>query len=291
MVSIEEKINKIKDSLDKKNISMEDLCENNISNIEKRIYENIFHENGLGNNELFRKILFFKTEICQLQELLKNEQFDFTFEELIYLLEHEKILQDYNKFKNKMFQNNPQKLEEYISNFLDIYGEHYQNYIVYFKKLLDEKQNNIQLTFLLDLIEKIKKEKETLIFKKKLFSSPISINDLDTITGYEFEAFLKKLFEKMGCTVEQTSLSKDQGADLVISRFGEKMVIQAKRYSGKVSNAAIQEVVASIKFYNADKGMVVTTNYFTDAAIELAKANNILLVDRTKLEELIKKYL
>lgn len=59
-------------------------------------------------------------------------------------------------------------------------------------------------------------------------------------------------------------------ADLVLKKFGEITIVQAKRYNNKVTNKAIQEVVASIKYYNAHKGAVITNNEFTDSAIELA---------------------
>ncbi len=107
----------------------------------------------------------------------------------------------------------------------------------------------------------------------------------------EFEKFLKNLFEKMGYAVEETKLSGDQGADLVINKFSEKLVFQAKRYGcEKVSNSAIQEVVAAIRYYNANKGTVVTTSTFTKSAIELARSNGVDLIDRTKLDELIHHY-
>ena len=47
--------------------------------------------------------------------------------------------------------------------------------------------------------------------------------------------------------------------------------------------------MASLKYYHCDKGMVVTTSTFTSSAIELAKANNIELIDGEKLESLIKR--
>ena len=94
----------------------------------------------------------------------------------------------------------------------------------------------------------------------------------------------------MGYQVEQTRLSGDQGADLVIVKFGEKTVIQAKRFGGKVGNKAVQEIMAAISLYEAQKGMVITNNYFTPAAVKLANANNIELVDRDALEELINKH-
>ena len=65
----------------------------------------------------------------------------------------------------------------------------------------------------------------------------------------------------------------------------EIVVAQAKFYMGKVGNGAIQEVNAAVKYYSADRGMVVTNSTFTKAAIDLADSNNIELVDFSKLEE------
>ena len=70
-----------------------------------------------------------------------------------------------------------------------------------------------------------------------------------------------------------------------------KYVIQAKFYSYPVGNKAVQEVVASIGMYKADKGIVITNNTFTPAAMELAKANNIELVDGEKIDIYIKQIL
>ena len=69
------------------------------------------------------------------------------------------------------------------------------------------------------------------------------------------------------------------------------MVVQAKRSNDKIGNNAIQEVVASISYYKAQRGMVVTNNEFTPAAVDLAKSNKITLVDRSELDRLIKEYL
>ncbi|MCK4905748.1 restriction endonuclease [bacterium] len=119
-------------------------------------------------------------------------------------------------------------------------------------------------------------------------SITVSSEKIDRLTGYEFEHFLKNVFEKMDYTVANTKLSGDQGADLIISKAGEKIVVQAKKHTNKITNKAIQEVVAAIKHYNADKGMVVTNNFFTRSAVELAKSNNVELIDRDKLNDLLK---
>ena len=75
------------------------------------------------------------------------------------------------------------------------------------------------------------------------------------------------------------------GADVIAHKDNIKYVIQAKFYNGSVGNKAVQEVVASIGMYNADKGIVVTNSTFTSSAVELAQANNIELIDGEKIEK------
>ncbi len=62
-----------------------------------------------------------------------------------------------------------------------------------------------------------------------------------------------------------------------------KYVVQAKRWNQKIGVKAIQEIVAAIKHYKADKGMVITNNYFTKNAENLARTNEVELWDRNKL--------
>lgn len=81
------------------------------------------------------------------------------------------------------------------------------------------------------------------------------------------------------------------GADVIAYKNDTKYVIQAKFYSNPVGNKAVQEVVASIGMYKADKGIVITNNTFTPSAIELAKANDIELIDGSKIEEYKKQIL
>jgi restriction system protein len=112
---------------------------------------------------------------------------------------------------------------------------------------------------------------------------------IDGMDGYEFERFLKPVFERLGYSVIHTPLSGDQGADLILSRDRGRIAVQVKRYSSKVSNKAVQEVVASKALYKCTEGLVVTNNYFTNSAIELAKANGIGLIDRDELKRIITK--
>ena len=114
------------------------------------------------------------------------------------------------------------------------------------------------------------------------------IGDFDKLNGHQFEDYLKELFVLLGYQVVRTKGSGDQGADLIIKKDGKKTVVQAKKYSGSVTNKAIQEVVASKKHYGADRGMVVTTGKFTKSAIDLAKSNKVDLWDKIKLKQVVK---
>lgn len=108
---------------------------------------------------------------------------------------------------------------------------------------------------------------------------------IDNLSGIEFESYLFNLFKNLGYEVENTPASNDYGADLIISKDTERIVVQAKRYNSTVGIAAIQEVIGAKNYYEANKCMVVTNNYFTPNAIELAKANNVELWDRKVLIE------
>lgn len=114
-----------------------------------------------------------------------------------------------------------------------------------------------------------------------------TIHDVDLMTGLEFEQFITALFRKMGYLATTTKASMDQGIDVIAEKMGRKIGIQAKCYSKKVGNSAVQEVVAGLCHYHCSKGIVITNNYFTDSAIALATSNNVLLWDRDKLIEKI----
>ncbi|MCX7084651.1 MAG: restriction endonuclease [Methylococcales bacterium] len=114
-----------------------------------------------------------------------------------------------------------------------------------------------------------------------------SIDDVDLMSGIEFEQFISNLFLKMGYESNITKATGDQGIDVIASKNGIKIGIQAKCYSGSVSNSAIQEAVAGINHYRLDKAIVITNSYFTDSAKELAQSNSVILWDRIILKEKI----
>jgi restriction system protein len=116
-----------------------------------------------------------------------------------------------------------------------------------------------------------------------------NIQEIDKMSGYEFEEYLYVLFKRLGYSVTRTKKSGDYGADLLLHKDLNRIVVQTKRHSKKVSTRAIQEVVAAKAHYKAQQCWVVTNNYFTTPAIQLANSNNVRLYDREQLAELILK--
>ncbi|WP_457945406.1 restriction endonuclease [Caproiciproducens sp. LBM24188] len=114
-----------------------------------------------------------------------------------------------------------------------------------------------------------------------------TLDDVDMMNGNEFEHFICELYLKMGYSAEVTKQSSDQGIDVIAQKSDKRIGIQAKCYSGTVGNSAVQEAVAGKRFYDCDKVIVVTNNYFTPSAIDLAQANDVILWDRNILKEKI----
>lgn len=106
-------------------------------------------------------------------------------------------------------------------------------------------------------------------------------------TGPQFELYLSKLFKELGYKTKHTGKAGDQGADLILKKNDYIYVVQAKYYSGKLSNTPVQEIVGALKYYNANQGVVVTNSSFTNGARELAKANNVILIDGRDLKKMV----
>jgi restriction system protein len=123
--------------------------------------------------------------------------------------------------------------------------------------------------------------------RSKLLRSGIA--DIDKMDGIQFERYLSALFRSQGYQSEVTKAAGDFGADLILRKDGRKIAVQAKRYSSGVGISAVQEVQASLAHYAATEAWVVTNNKFTKAAEELAASNNVKLIGRETLIEMILK--
>lgn len=123
--------------------------------------------------------------------------------------------------------------------------------------------------------------------RRMLLTSGIA--EIDKMSGTTFEQLLLEYFRKLGYKGKTTEEYGDYGADLLLAKDNIKYVVQAKRWNRKVDIKAVQEIVAAIKHYKADRGIVITNNFFTRNAENLARSNNIELWDRNKLINLMSR--
>ena len=111
---------------------------------------------------------------------------------------------------------------------------------------------------------------------------------VDAMDGLTFEHFCAELLEANRFTgVQVTQSSGDYGIDVLAYKGNVEYAIQCKNYSSHVGNSAVQEAYSGKAYYDCDKAVVITNNYFTAAAIETAKKIGVELWDRNKLYDLI----
>ena len=105
-------------------------------------------------------------------------------------------------------------------------------------------------------------------------------------TGREFEEFCAQELERGGWRVTLTAASRDQGADLLAERGGERLVVQCKLLARPIGNYAVQEVVAARSHQQADRALVASNQRFTASCVELAATNRVELVHWSELAKL-----
>ncbi len=205
-----------------------------------------------------------------------------------------------NKLLNNL-RNNRQ--EDYLKNFINRFGFEgvknkgwsYRNRnfdwdrVNDLKKILKESRVTSKEDDTLELLRFYIQENEEKLTRESICKQPQKFTDL---SGEDFEKLLYRLFEAMGYKTEWIGKSGDQGGDLIANKDGERILIQAKCYRNwSTGNDAVQQAVGAMKYYNCNKVTVVTTSYFTNQAIALARANNVELIFKKRLQELLLQFL
>lgn len=122
------------------------------------------------------------------------------------------------------------------------------------------------------------------------FIKNITIDKIDSVSGYDFEEYVVALFESAGFECRHTPKSKDNGVDLIASKNNMSIAIQTKLYyKTKVSNSAVQEVYTGKSFYDCDMAVVITNSHFSAPAIAVSEKLDVGLIDRETLVDLISK--
>jgi len=112
-------------------------------------------------------------------------------------------------------------------------------------------------------------------------------NNFQKLTPRQFEITIQDLFIKMNYETTLTNFTGDYGADLIVKRNSEILVVQCKKYmkKHKVGAPEVQRTLGSMYRYNASKAILVTTSDFTNQAKNQALKAPIELWNKRKLRE------
>jgi Predicted endonuclease distantly related to archaeal Holliday junction resolvase and Mrr-like restriction enzymes len=112
--------------------------------------------------------------------------------------------------------------------------------------------------------------------------------------GRCFEIFLENIFKGAGYKSELTSYNRDKGIDLYVEKAGIVSAIQAKkRILMTTETIGVQDIkdfvynVSRQKKRIIHKKIFITTHYFSSEAKELAKEEDVELIDKEGLVLLI----
>lgn len=114
-----------------------------------------------------------------------------------------------------------------------------------------------------------------------------TIVDVDLMNDEEFESFIISLFFKMGYKAISTRMAGEFGVNLIASKKGHSIGIQAKCNMSNISEAEIRLLIAGLEHYQIKQGMAITNMYFTAGAVSLAEANRVVLWNRDVLRDKI----
>ena len=210
----------------------------------------------------FKKIAFFESAKYRIENIGLNIN---DSEDLIIKTLFE------NDIESDIITTTLWSINSYKNNYVDLLCINYPIFEIKVKNVI----NNLK--------EKQKLDNLLKFSKKKILK--YSLEDLDLMSGAEFENFVSYMFNQLGYKAINTKLSGDQGIDVIATKGNTKIAIQCKCFHGSVGNHAIMEAFAGAKYYNADKCMVVTNSTFTKSARELANKNGVVLWDRQVLKE------
>lgn len=114
---------------------------------------------------------------------------------------------------------------------------------------------------------------------------------LSSLSWQQFEQLVGAIFREQGYQVEERGLGgPDGGVDLVLTKGGEKYLVQCKHWrSLKVGVPVTRELYGAMAAEGAVGGFVTTTGQFTADAKRFVEGRNIQLIDGEQLRKQLNK--
>lgn len=115
------------------------------------------------------------------------------------------------------------------------------------------------------------------------FANLRTVEDISILKGTAFEEYLGSIFGDLGYAVDLTPASGDFGADLILSKDGKRIAVQAKQYAKPAGFDAVKEVHFARTYYETSQAWVIATHGFTPQATKAAETTGIRLIDGKEL--------
>lgn len=153
--------------------------------------------------------------------------------------------------------------------------EEFVKYDIDFTELENEETSKIQ----------IKESKKVKKIITDIYNDP---NTLYKIAPREFEEIVAEILHAQGFSIELTKQTRDNGYDIIAikdikSQLPIKFLVECKRFSNKkVGVEIIRSFKEVIQTEKANRGIIVTTSYFSSEAIKKQKETPYLLDLRDK---------
>lgn len=115
-----------------------------------------------------------------------------------------------------------------------------------------------------------------------------NIDEIDALTGIDFERFVAYMFQKKGYRTEMTKQTHDRGADVIAEKGKECLIIQVKRSNNSINKNAVFEAFFARRSYQGTSACVVTNSELTAQAMNFAHENSILIIDRSRIRKFLR---
>lgn len=125
--------------------------------------------------------------------------------------------------------------------------------------------------------------------KRELFDRQTSVKSIKELSWKDFEYLVSEAYRRKGYSVvENAGSGADGGIDLVLSKNGEKTLVQCKNWKSRsVGVTTIRELYGVVMAEGASEGIVVCSGHFTSDAIEFAAGKPLTLIGGSELSQLV----
>jgi len=236
-----------------------------------------------------------RKQLSNLYRLVRRKGYSVTISEFIWLVNQELKKQVFHKFKAKMLEENLSDLDAFCGRLIRCYGQDYPNYVDFLEKLLKEREIPYELPELEKKLDQVYSDFSLMDFEKQLhvqIGKAPSIEEVDYISGSDFAELFAAIFRKMDFEIKSSRLMNEDQLKMLVQKGDSRFVILCMRNQQHVSGQQVQEMTDSMRRNQANGAVLITNGELSKSARKMTGSRErIILVDREKLEKLMKRYL